>query len=52
MGMGATVESVTPRLPPGARLASFADCGHFVHIERPAPTAGLVLAFLDGALRS
>ena len=46
MGMGATEESVTPYLPPGARLHVFEDTGHFLHIERPNDVAALVVEFL------
>ncbi len=33
-------------LPPRARLETFADTGHFLHIERPAEVAALTLDFL------
>jgi pimeloyl-ACP methyl ester carboxylesterase len=47
MGMGATLASVRPYLPPGASLHAFEDSGHFVHIEKPAETAKLALGFLS-----
>ena len=47
MGMGATLDSVRPYLPPGAGLHAFEDSGHFVHIEKPHETAKLVLGFLS-----
>ena len=46
MGMGHTVESIRPHLPPGARLEAFEDTGHFIHIEQPQRAAAVVLDFL------
>jgi pimeloyl-ACP methyl ester carboxylesterase len=46
MGWGTSPDSVRSYLPPGARLESFADSGHFVHIEKPREVAALVLDFL------
>ena len=49
MDWGTTPDSVAPYLPPGARLEPLSDTGHFLHIERPARVAELVLEFLaDG----
>ena len=47
MSMGATPESLGPHLPDGARLETFEDAGHFIHIERPRCVADLVLGFLS-----
>lgn len=46
MGWGATVESVRPHLPAGARVVAVEKAGHFVHIEQPEAVADLVLEFL------
>ena len=46
MGWGTTPETIQPWLPAGARLETFADSGHFVHVEKPREVADLVLAFL------
>ena len=46
MGMGATPESLASHLPPGARVETLPDAGHFLHIERPREVADLVLGFL------
>jgi len=37
---------VEPYLPPHARVHVLQDTGHFIHIERPAQVAPLVLDFL------
>ncbi len=47
MGWGTTAADVKPYLPPGARLVSLEDVGHFVHIERPRLIADLILEFLS-----
>lgn len=47
MGWGAAPEELEPYLPPGGRLVAFDGVGHFVHIERPAEVAELVLEFLS-----
>jgi len=47
MGWGAAPEELEPYLPPGGRLVAFEGVGHFVHIERPAEVAELVLEFLS-----
>lgn len=47
MGMSSTSDSVGPYLPPGAKLHTFDDSGHFVHIEKPLEVAELVLGFLS-----
>jgi pimeloyl-ACP methyl ester carboxylesterase len=49
MGWGTTPDDVIPFLPEGGRLVPLPDTGHFVHIERPAEVAELVLAFLAGS---
>jgi pimeloyl-ACP methyl ester carboxylesterase len=46
MGWGTRPEDVEPYLPPGGRLEALDDTGHFVHIERPAEVASMVLDFL------
>jgi pimeloyl-ACP methyl ester carboxylesterase len=43
MGWGTEPEKVRPFLPPGGRLEILPDVGHFVHVERPAVVADLVL---------
>jgi pimeloyl-ACP methyl ester carboxylesterase len=47
MGWGATIDSVRPYLPCGARIVAVEKAGHFVHIERPKEVADLVLEFLS-----
>ncbi|HTO01677.1 MAG TPA: alpha/beta hydrolase [Microthrixaceae bacterium] len=47
MGWGTTAADVKQYLPPGARLVSLEDVGHFVHIEKPRLVADLVLEFLS-----
>ncbi len=44
--LGATVESAAPFLPVRAEVNTFADSGHFVHIEHPHRVASSVLDFL------
>jgi pimeloyl-ACP methyl ester carboxylesterase len=46
MGWGTQPEDIRPNLPPGARLETLEDVGHFVHIEQPRRVADLVLDFL------
>jgi pimeloyl-ACP methyl ester carboxylesterase len=46
MGWDTTPETLRPHLPPEARIVSFPETGHFVHIERPREVADLVLEFL------
>jgi pimeloyl-ACP methyl ester carboxylesterase len=46
MGWGTEPEDVTRWLPPGGRLVTLDDVGHFVHIEQPDLIAELVLDFL------
>lgn len=48
MGWNVTRADLEPFLPSGARLVVMQDTGHFIHIERPAETAALVLDFLRG----
>jgi len=48
MGWGVTAADVEPYLPPHARVQVLQDTGHFIHIERPAQVAPLVLDFLRG----
>jgi pimeloyl-ACP methyl ester carboxylesterase len=43
MGWGTRPDDVLPYLPPGARFEVLADVGHFVHIEKTAVVAELVL---------
>jgi pimeloyl-ACP methyl ester carboxylesterase len=47
MGWNSRPEDVSPFLPPGGRLESFDDIGHFLHIEQPRRIADLVLEFLE-----
>ncbi|MGB6056807.1 MAG: alpha/beta hydrolase [Microthrixaceae bacterium] len=47
MGWGTTAADVKRYLPPGARLVSLDEVGHFVHIEKPRLVADLVLEFLS-----
>ena len=47
MGWGTTPAGVQPYLPDGARLETFPDTGHFVHIEQPRRVADLVLEFVS-----
>ena len=47
MGWGTIPEDVVGYLPPGARFVPLDDTGHFVHIEKPAVIADLVLEFLS-----
>ncbi|HEX7167359.1 MAG TPA: alpha/beta hydrolase [Acidimicrobiales bacterium] len=47
MGWGTVPDELEPYLPPGGRVVPFEDTGHFVHIERPAEVAALVLEFLS-----
>jgi pimeloyl-ACP methyl ester carboxylesterase len=46
MGWDAGPADLAPYLPLTARLEVMPGVGHFIHIERPAQTAGLVLDFL------
>ena len=46
MGWGTESRTLEPHLPPGARLQTFEDAGHFVHIELPRQVADLVLEFV------
>jgi pimeloyl-ACP methyl ester carboxylesterase len=47
LGWGTVPTDVIPYLPPGARFVQLDDTGHFVHIEKPAVIADLVLEFLS-----
>lgn len=40
------LSEIEPHLPPGAEVESWADAGHFVHIEAPQATAERILVFL------
>ena len=40
------LSEIEPHLPPGAEVESWADVGHFMHIEAPQATAQRILAFL------
>ncbi len=46
MGWGTKPADLTHLLPAHAELQVFPDVGHFIHIERPAEVADLVLGFL------
>ena len=46
MGWGTKPADVIPILPPGGQLVVLEDSGHFVHIEKAAEVAELVLEFL------
>ncbi len=47
MGWGTLPEDVLPNLPRGARFVPLDGVGHFVHIEKPAVVADLVLELLQ-----
>jgi pimeloyl-ACP methyl ester carboxylesterase len=44
--MGATEESVVQFLPPRSQLVTYADSGHFIHVEHPQRVADLIESFL------
>jgi pimeloyl-ACP methyl ester carboxylesterase len=46
MGWDTTEETLRPFLPYDARVVTFPETGHFIHIERPREVASLVLDFL------
>lgn len=46
MGWDTTEAILAPYRPANARFHTFADTGHFIHIERPREVAALVLEFL------
>ena len=46
MGWGVEPDELRPSLPRSARLDVVEGAGHFIHIERPAETAGRILEFL------
>jgi len=46
MGWGVVPGELDQYLPPGGRMVTFEDTGHFVHIERPKEASELVLEFL------
>ena len=46
MGWSTDPADVAPYLPPGARLVTVEEAGHFVHIEAPERVAALILEFL------
>jgi pimeloyl-ACP methyl ester carboxylesterase len=48
MGWATPAEEVEPFLPPGSRIVTCDDVGHFIHIEQPHRVADLVLEFLKG----
>lgn len=50
MGWGTLPHEIEPFLPLGGRLEIAEGAGHFVHIERPAAMAGLILEFFDEVL--
>ena len=47
MGWGTRPEDVQPNLPPRGRFAALDGVGHFVHIEKPAVVADLVLGMIS-----
>jgi pimeloyl-ACP methyl ester carboxylesterase len=47
MGWDAGPDELAPYFPPDSHIEVMRDVGHFIHIERPAPTAALVLEFLN-----
>jgi pimeloyl-ACP methyl ester carboxylesterase len=47
MGWGTLPEDVVPNLPAGARFVPLDGVGHFVHIEKPAVVADLVLELIS-----
>ena len=46
MGWGTVPDDLRGRLPRGGHLETFADTGHFIHVERPGETANVILEFL------
>jgi pimeloyl-ACP methyl ester carboxylesterase len=46
MGWDTSEDTLRPFLPPEARIVTFPETGHFIHIERPHEVASLVLEFL------
>ena len=48
---GPAGDEVAPFLPVSGRVIALADCGHFVHVERPDVVAAEVLRFLGGCQR-
>ena len=46
MGWDTTEETLRSFLPPEARIVTYPETGHFIHIERPHEVAALVLEFL------
>ena len=46
MGWTTDPADVAPFMPPGARLVTVEEAGHFVHIEQPERVAALTLEFL------
>lgn len=49
MSWGTRPEDVYPLLPPGATFVPMEETGHFVHIERPAVVAALILEHIGRA---
>ena len=47
MGWGTLPEDVIPNLPPGGRFVPLDEVGHFVHLEKPAVVADLILDLLS-----
>lgn len=47
MGWGTLPDDVLSHLPPDGRLVNLEGAGHFLHIEKPAPVAELVLEHLS-----
>lgn len=49
MGFETRDDDLRPYLPAGVEIRTYADAGHFLHIEQPERVAGDVLDFLDAA---
>lgn len=47
MGWSTDPADVAPFMPPGGRLVTVEEAGHFVHIEQPERVAALTLEFLS-----
>jgi pimeloyl-ACP methyl ester carboxylesterase len=46
MGFDSTLEDLSPFLPQRARIETFGDAGHFIHIEQPETVAECIVEFL------
>jgi pimeloyl-ACP methyl ester carboxylesterase len=47
MAWGTVPQDLVGHLPRGGHLETFADTGHFIHIEQPVQTANIILEFLS-----